>query len=293
MNREPFIATVVLNYKSYNDTIDCVNSLLKEDYTNHHIVIVENGSVNGSAEVIREVFGTNTKVTILESAKNLGFAKGNNLGIRYAHETLQAEFVFVLNSDTLVPSSLFRSIAATEVDGVGVVSPQVVDLSGGTLAPSENSDDIIVRAQKQVKALYLAMVLSVPGVAQLFSLYKRLKPSKCIVAEERVNQYKKYVLQGCSYFLTPDFFKYYRNIYPETFLYWEEINLLMQLQKVGLASICILSDPVIHKVSKSTSVLFGKSNFDRKKLQYSYYSMKKSRPMFSMSYEELKQAYDV
>lgn len=289
---EPQITTVVLNYKTYQDAIECVHSLLSMDYSNHHIVIVENGSGNESAQELKKIFDGNPMVSLLVSTENLGFAKGNNLGIRYAREKQSANFVFVLNSDTIVPRTLFRDVVTSYENGIGVISPQVVNIVGEVLNPSENSDDIVVRAKKQIRALYLARFLMLPGIKQIYSTYHKAKgqtPQKVEVS----NSYKKYVLQGCSYFLTPDFFKYYTNIFPETFLYWEEIDLLLFLQKVGLRSICIQSAPVVHKISKSTTELFGVSKYERRKIDFSYQSMKKSRPMFPLKYEELKRKYNV
>lgn len=292
MSKDPQITTVVLNYKTYQDAIACVYSLLKMNYSNHHIVIVENGSGNESASEIKKAFDGNAMVTLLVSRENLGFAKGNNLGIRYARETLNADFVFVLNSDTIVPDTLFQDVVASYQTGVGVISPQVVNLAGEISNPSENSEDIVLRAKAQIKALYLAKILIMPGVAQVYSAYKKTKHQE----SEQVKtpcQYKRYVLQGCAYFLTPEFFKYYTNIFPDTFLYWEEINLLMLLQKVGLYSICIQSEPVVHMKAKSTSELFGQAKYERRKIHFSYQSMKQSRPMFELSYDEIKAKYDV
>ena len=57
-----------------------------QDYEDIQIVIVDNGSGNGSAEKLREHFAARQRVHIVESPENLGFARGNNLGIRYARE---------------------------------------------------------------------------------------------------------------------------------------------------------------------------------------------------------------
>lgn len=293
MNKEPFIATVVLNYKTYQDAIECVNSLLEMDYAQHRIIVVDNGSGNASAAELRKAFGYCPMVTLLESPDNLGFAQGNNLGIRYARTEYHADYVFVLNSDTIVPKTLFRDIVKENRSKVGVISPQVVNLNGEKLEPSENSDDILKRAYAQVKAVRLAKVLTMPGIQQLYAAYRKIKFKAPETENHTCGQYRRYVLQGCSYFLTPEFFQYYRNIFPETFLYWEEIDLLMLLHKVGLESICIETEPVIHKVAKTTGVMFGAAKYERRKIQFSFESMKKSIPMFKLSYDEVKAMYDV
>ena len=172
---EPKIGTVVLNYRTYKDTIECVNSLKSQSYKNHIIIVVENGSDNNSREVLMHEFQEDKDVTLLVSKVNLGFAKGNNLGIRYAHERLECEYVFVLNSDTIVPDGIFQKVIEFDCHDIGAISPNVVDINGDKARPSENSDDILKRIKSARKSLLLAKVLSLPGVQMLYKKYSVLK----------------------------------------------------------------------------------------------------------------------
>jgi GT2 family glycosyltransferase len=89
---------ILVNYNGYKDTIECVNSLKKINYKNYKIIIVDNASSDDSLNILRQK--TNNSI-IIESKKNLGFAGGNNLGIKYAlnHD---ADYIMLLNNDTLV-----------------------------------------------------------------------------------------------------------------------------------------------------------------------------------------------
>ena len=80
------IGIVVLNYVNYSETIKCVSSLLKQENVSARIVIVENGSGNESAERLRGAFDGEKTVTVVDTGKNLGYAKGNNIGIKHLQE---------------------------------------------------------------------------------------------------------------------------------------------------------------------------------------------------------------
>lgn len=110
MNKYKIVA-VILNYITWQDTIECVDSLLGMCYADHEVVIVENGSKNESVEELERRYDGNKKVYIVKSDINLGFARGNNLGIKFAKEKLSADFVYVANSDTVISDkSLYSQI---------------------------------------------------------------------------------------------------------------------------------------------------------------------------------------
>ncbi len=297
MTIEPKIGTVVLNFRTYQDTLDCVASLKQQNYHNQAIVVVENGSGNESAKVFHKVFDDDPMVTLIVSERNLGFAKGNNLGIRHAHEKLNCEYVFVLNSDTIVPDGVFKEIVKVDCTEIGAISPSVVNINGLPQPPSENSNDILARIKYLRFGLYRAKFLSLPLIRNLYGLYLKLKPSKTqeddyLKENNCHNNYGKYVLQGCSYFLTPTFFQYYTQLYPNTFLYWEEANLLLYLQKVGLHSVAINTPPITHKEAQATKALVPSNARERQKLRFSLDSYRNSEQMFGMTYQEIKQKFN-
>jgi len=109
----PLVWIVVLNWNGLADTLACIESLRLLRYANRRIVVVDNGSTDGSVDVLRHT-ARQSNLEILEADTNLGYAGGNNVGIRYAIDQ-GAEFVLVLNNDTTVdPALLDELIAAAE-----------------------------------------------------------------------------------------------------------------------------------------------------------------------------------
>jgi len=95
-------AVVLVNYKGFEDTIVCINSINKSK-SPPHIIVVDNGSPNESVAKLKGAFPT---LDIIASPVNVGFSAGNNLGIKRALK-LGAKVVYILNNDTEVDPELF------------------------------------------------------------------------------------------------------------------------------------------------------------------------------------------
>ena len=121
---EKSVVAVVLNYRRPADTIDCIGSLQRTEGLKPEIIVVDNGSDDGSAERIAESFPA---MQLIRNRSNLGYAGGNNVGIRDALKR-GAEFVLVINNDcTIAPDALGRMVGAAHARGAGIVSPKVYD----------------------------------------------------------------------------------------------------------------------------------------------------------------------
>ena len=98
----PKIAIIVLNWNGKQDTLACLTSLMAIHYPVLDIILVDNGSTDGSVSVIKEQF---PNVHCIELPSNVGFAAGNNAGIEYALNQ-NAQFFLLLNNDTVVAPDL-------------------------------------------------------------------------------------------------------------------------------------------------------------------------------------------
>ena len=120
----PKVFAITLNWNRKDDTVECVDSLLKLNYPNYEIVVVDNGSTDGTVELLKEKF--DNKITIIENKKNLGYADGFNSGIYYAFKK-DAEYMLILNNDTKIdPDALIELVKVAENDSkIGFVSGKV------------------------------------------------------------------------------------------------------------------------------------------------------------------------
>jgi GT2 family glycosyltransferase len=110
---QPRVYTIVLNYNNFSDTVETLQSALMLAYTNNHILLVENSTKKEIPERIRQLF---PELEIIENEKNLGYAGGNNAGIRYAMQH-GSEYIFVINNDiALQQDVLDKLVLAMESD---------------------------------------------------------------------------------------------------------------------------------------------------------------------------------
>ena len=102
---------IIVDYNGYMDTIECLKSIALLTTDNYKVIVVDNGSVDGSVEKIKSLGMPN--LIVIESEVNLGFSGGNNLGIKYAVSE-GAEYILLLNNDTLVEPNFLEVLVSTE-----------------------------------------------------------------------------------------------------------------------------------------------------------------------------------
>jgi GT2 family glycosyltransferase len=115
------VAVIVLNWNGLEDTLECLESLQRSDYPAMSVIVVDNGSSDGSAPAIRARFPS---VRLIETGRNLGFVGGNNVGLEAALEC-GADLLFVLNNDTVLdPDCVSQLVRALDEDAtIGIVGP--------------------------------------------------------------------------------------------------------------------------------------------------------------------------
>ena len=136
----PSVAVALLNWNAWSDCIECMESVLRQDYQNFTILLCDNGSTDGSLEFIQEwadgricalaetramathstppvekpirLHGpdeNDTGIVVLRSEENLGFAGGNNIAIRHAMAE-DYDYVWLLNTDTVADPGALRAL---------------------------------------------------------------------------------------------------------------------------------------------------------------------------------------
>ncbi|MBI1863902.1 glycosyltransferase family 2 protein, partial [Candidatus Woesebacteria bacterium] len=105
------IFIIILNWNRYQDTHDCLKSLEKINKKNLdlNILVVDNGSKVEEIEKLKKIVPANS---LILNNKNLGFAQGNNVGIRQALKN-NADYVLVLNNDTFLDKNFLTELVST------------------------------------------------------------------------------------------------------------------------------------------------------------------------------------
>lgn len=113
---------IIVSYNTREDLLACLRSLHEHaPLRPHSVVVVDNGSSDGSPEAVRQTFGA---VRVIEMGRNAGFAAANNAGIRATTSPL----IVLLNSDTLVGAgALDRLCERAEATGATAAGPRLVN----------------------------------------------------------------------------------------------------------------------------------------------------------------------
>lgn len=126
----PKVSIIILNWNGWQDTLECLESLAKITYQNYEVVVIDNNSTNESPAKLKnenEKLKTNGKnFKLIENKDNLGFAGGNNPGIKYTIEN-KSDYILLLNNDTIVdPGFLEKLVKTGESDqSFGIIGPKI------------------------------------------------------------------------------------------------------------------------------------------------------------------------
>lgn len=120
-HKSPKVSIIMVNYNGKTDLESCLESLKKQTYSDFEIIIVDNGSTDGSVEFLKTRF---PYVKVIETGQNLGFGAGNNVGIRHS----RGEHIVFTNYDVeFEPDWLSRMIEAASSDKeIGLVAPKIL-----------------------------------------------------------------------------------------------------------------------------------------------------------------------
>jgi hypothetical protein len=125
----PKVFVCILSWNKRDHTLSCLQSVFAQDYANMRVVVVDNGSTDGSLQALREMAG---RIDLIEHRENLGFTGGCNAGMRYALAH-GGDYVWLLNNDAeCSPDTLSRLIGYAQAHPeVGMVSPVICDRGNG------------------------------------------------------------------------------------------------------------------------------------------------------------------
>lgn len=148
---------VILHFKTADDTRACVESI-RQHVPGAHVVVVDNGSGNGSGKLLASEYKADEDVRVILEERNLGFARGNNVGIKVARSIPGVRFVVVLNNDTKLLQDDFEKLVNDEYaqSQFAVLGPQIETRDGKV--DSSPAPGLITSRQQALKLIYKRMI---------------------------------------------------------------------------------------------------------------------------------------
>lgn len=218
------ISVIILNWNGKRDTLACLESL--QHCSPVDVTVVDNGSTDGSVAAICAQFPS---VRMLENGQNLGFAEGNNVGIRDALNR-GANFIFLLNNDTVVSPTLFDAFlnALESYPSAGIFGAKIYLF-----------DD-------KARLDHLGGIWNSQSATFDYIGHRALETELRLNTSEELD----YVC-GAAMMIRKEVFASIGLLEPRYFLIWEESDFCMRAKKAGFAIRTCLEAKIWHKVSAS------------------------------------------
>ena len=211
---QPKVFIVVLNYNGKAVIKKCLTSLFKLDYPNFEVVVVDNNSTDGSLEIAKGCF---SRANFIKNAENLGYAAGNNIGVRFSLERM-ADYVLLLNNDTEVENDFLAKLVevAESEEKIGIISPVILD--GRTKEVWFSGGEILWN--------------------KMSSRHKQNIPAE--------DYYESEFITGCSMLVKASVFREIGLVDEDYFLYWEDADFSLRAKNNGFRNVVVSSSWVYH-----------------------------------------------
>ena len=253
----PKVHIIIVNYGTPYDTLECLDSVVSNDYDNYQVIIVDVGNKNNSKKIIGEWIEKKpeTGFTLLTEKENKGFAYANNIGIRYVLKQKDYDFIWLLNNDTVIKEDSLSKLVEcyyryNKNKKVGFIGSKIVDYKERDL------------------------IQNVGGLFNKWTGYSVLKG----LDEKDKGQFdtddlKVDYIVGASMFFHSSLINDTGLMPEDYFLYYEDVEWCLKAKHAGFVNISCNNSVVFHKqgVSTGTKLITNESFNENKKYLYSSY----------------------
>lgn len=266
------VAIIILNWNGWQDTIECLESVFQNDYPNYNVVVVDNDSEDESVQKIKDYSNGELKVKsaffnydpsdkpvaileigpeddlqknvvkhfppliLIKNDKNEGFAEGNNIGMKFALENLNSDYILLLNNDTVVDKEfLVQMLKVSESEKkIGIAGPKIYYY---------NEPNRIWFAKGKIS----------------WKFCRGLNTGHNEIDTGQHNQTAEVeYASGCAFLIKKEVTEKIGLLDKRFFLYFEEIDWTLRASQIGYKSVFVPGGRIWHKVSKSGGGVSGK-----------------------------------
>ncbi|MBD2517417.1 glycosyltransferase family 2 protein [Nostoc sp. FACHB-973] len=249
------VSIILVNYNGAEILPDCLNSLKKFiDIPSYEIIVVDNASSDRSVELITDKF---PEVHLLRQTENRGFGAGNNAGAKVA----RGEFLFLLNTDTVLTSNILpHLIELMQADPkVGIIGPKLLNRDGSL-------------------QISVSPALGIKGEYQARNMHRDyLNTSEQNLIEQKFQEIQEVdIIVGAAFFIRSSLFHELGGFDEKFFMYFEESDLCQRAQYQGYKIIYTPHVSLIHLQGYSIQKAANAMAIEYRRSQIYYYQ--KHRP---------------
>lgn len=255
------ICFIILHYLVIEETLACVESIKKmKNQENIHIVIVDNASPNDSVKILKNRYGHESKIDIIQMDRNEGLSKANNIAYRYVEEKYHPRFYVFTNNDIIFQQEDFLELVEKEyahskfaVMGMDIYS----DRRKIHQSPLAKEIPNLHTINRTIRLNQIALFLFPLCYSILKKYYARSQNSG--VDANKYNEYQINVcLMGACIVMEGEFLRRQNTaFYPETYFYYEEYLLALRCKQDHAVMVYNPEIRVLHTDGASTQESFS------------------------------------
>lgn len=273
MKNQPNVSIIILNWNGENDTIECLESLYQINYFNYQVILVDNASEDNSLKKIKEYcngnifvkskffdykyynkpisvfefsenesvssickqeFNKTNQIIILKNNINYGFAGGCNIGIKFALENFESEYILLLNNDTVVHRNFLLELVKEGIENekIGYIGPKTY------FYENQERKDIISFAG---------------GFVNLYTGRLKLRGYQEIDKGQLDKVMKVDYVEGSCILIRNEIFEKIGYLDTSYYTYWEDTDLCKRGYDSGFEAVYAPKSIIWHKVSSSVN----------------------------------------
>lgn len=257
MEKHIKVYIIIINYGEPEHSIECLQSIIDNNYKYFHVVVVDVSNINQSRNKLNKWIDKKkeNRCTIINEDKNNGFAHANNIGIKYAIKKDDCDYLWILNNDTVIEKDsllhLKNYYEEKKIErNIGFLGSKIMDYEDPNI------------------------IQNLGGTFNKWSGYSVLvgMGEKDIGQYERKNTQIDYVV-GASMFFSPSLINNIGLMPEDYFLYYEDIDWCLTAQKEGYINLICTNSIVYHKqgISTGAKLLTEDNHLKNKKHLYLSY----------------------
>ena len=228
MNADKKIAVIIINWKRYDLTLNCIDSVLKSSYKNFKIILIDNESQNSFPDEINK----SEKIKIIKNENNEGFSKANNQGIKYSIKN-GFDYVLLLNNDTLIKNDLINSlIQQSSTLNQKIIQPLILNYDGTK----------IWNAGGKINNFF-----------GTFETLEKGKSFKNFKSDKNLTEW----FTGCCVLIKSEIFNHVGYFDERFFAYYEDVDYSIRLKKMGY-SIALMTNSYLQHYESASSKSMNK-----------------------------------
>ena len=245
---------VLVNYNGFDDTKACLESIQLVDGNLPYVVLIDNASVE--AQKLESLKALYKDLFIIYSEENLGFGRANNLGIRWAQDNLDFDYLLLLNNDTLIdPKSIFYLIE-----------------------PFKRDSHIAITTSKTMYEANRDIVWYGGGIINKLKGWSIIYDFQKPATQEGANK-AKYVgfISGCVMMFSKSSIEQLQGFDDDYFMYCEDLELSLRASKLGFKLYYEPKSIIYHKVQGSSKSKVKGMKVNNPNLSFLFFHMKSNQ----------------